>query len=211
MPPISASRSAPLISCTSPAARNASSQARRSCFDAVDGFLAGRFAPRISATVISTLLARRLGSLARCPHEAELNSRLSCAFRLASSPRRRATTASGLAAPAVQNLLQALWRDRQLRHGTRHSNGVIDSGSNRRANAGDAALTRPFDPERIERAGVVLAQDDVDLGSLAQRRHEIGRKRRRQGVAALVVGELLQQCTTQALGEATDDLRLDQG
>ena len=88
-----ASRSAPLICCTSPAARIAASQARRSCFDAVDAFLAGRFAARISATVISTLLARRLGSLARCPHEAELNSRSSCAFRLASSPRRRATTA----------------------------------------------------------------------------------------------------------------------
>ena len=83
-----ASRSAPLMCCTSPAASIASSQARRSCFDAVDGFLGGaRFAPRISATVISTLLARRLGSLARCPHEAELNSRSSCAFRLASSLR----------------------------------------------------------------------------------------------------------------------------
>ena len=73
--------------------RNLRSQARRSCFGAVDAFLAARFAPRISATVISTLLARRLGSLARCPHEAELNSRSSCAFRLASSPRRRAVTA----------------------------------------------------------------------------------------------------------------------
>src|SRR6185312_2406931 len=197
MPPISASRSAPLISCTSPAARNTSSQARRSCFDAVDAFLAVRFAPRISATVISTLLARRLGSLARCPHEAELNSRSSCAFRLASSPRRRAITAERLAAPAVQNLLQALWRDRQLRHGTRHSNGVIDGRSNRRTHPSDPALPRPFDPERIERAGVVLAQDDVDLGGLAHRRHEIVRKRGRQWVAALVVGELLQQCTTQ--------------
>jgi len=34
MPPISCSRSAPLISRTSPAARSCSSQARRSCFDA---------------------------------------------------------------------------------------------------------------------------------------------------------------------------------
>src|SRR3954471_14870231 len=109
MPPISASRSAPLISCTSPAARNASSQARRSCFDAVDAFLAARFAPRISATVISILLARRLGSLARRPHEAELNSRSSCAFRLARGPEGVPPPPGGLAAPAVQNLLQALW------------------------------------------------------------------------------------------------------
>ena len=68
--------------------RNAASQALRSCFDAVGAFFAARFVPRISATVISTLLARRLGSLARRPHEAELNSSSSCAFRLASSPRR---------------------------------------------------------------------------------------------------------------------------
>src|SRR6266576_4563426 len=52
MPPISASRSAPLMSCSSPAARNASVHVRKSCFDGVGAFFGARLAPRMSATLM---------------------------------------------------------------------------------------------------------------------------------------------------------------
>src|SRR4026207_1570713 len=41
---------------------------------------------------------------------------------------------------------------------------------------GAAALPGPLDAERIERARVILAQDDVDLRRLAHRRHQVVRK-----------------------------------
>ncbi len=56
MPPISASRSAPLMSCTSPAARNESIQVRRSCFEGFGAFLAERLAA-------STMVCMRHSSL----------------------------------------------------------------------------------------------------------------------------------------------------
>ncbi len=97
-----------------------------------------------------------------------------------------------------------------LRHRARDPDGVVDGGGDRRADAGDAALACPLDAERIERARVVLAQDDVDLGRLAHRRQQIVGEGGRQRVAALVVGEFLEQRAAQALREAADDLSAHQ-
>src|SRR5262249_58038961 len=91
---------------------------------------------------------------------------------------------------SVQDLLEALGVHRQLRHRTRHPDGVVDGGRNRSPHPGDAALPCPFDAERIERAGVLLAQDDLDLGSLTHRWHEVIRKGGGQRIAALIISEL---------------------
>src|SRR5258708_33454419 len=91
----------------------------------------------------------------------------------------------------VQDLLQPLRRHRQLRDRTRDSDRVVDGGRNRRTDPGDTTLACPFDAEWIERARIVLTQDDVDFGSLAGRRHEVISKGRRERIAALIIGEFL--------------------
>src|SRR5438034_3913435 len=85
-------------------------------------------------------------------------------FRCAQSGLR--LTTCGARSEVAQDLLQALRGHWQLRYRARHSNGIVDGGGNRRADAGDAALAGPFDAEGIERAGIVLAQHDIDLGDL---------------------------------------------
>ena len=72
--------------------------------------------------------------------------------------------------------------------------------------AGDAALARALDAERIERARRILGQHDVDVGHLARGRHEIVGEGDGQRIAALVVGEFLQQRPAQSLREPADDL-----
>src|SRR5262249_7920914 len=119
-------------------------------------------------------------------------------------PRGRGATAT------VQDLLEALRGPGELSYRARHPDGVIDGGRNRSADPGDAAFPRSLDAERIERAGIVLAQDDRDLGGLAHRWHEVVRKGGRQRVAALIIGEFFQQRAAQAWGEAADDLPFHQ-
>jgi len=104
-----------------------------------------------------------------------------------------------------------LRRHGKLRHRARHSDGVVDRGGNRRADAGDPALACPFDAEGIERACMVLAQDDLHLGELPRRRDEVIGKGGRQRVTAFIIGEFFQQRPTQALREATVDLSFHQG
>ena len=151
MPPISASRSAPLISCTSPAARSASSHARRSCFDTADAFFGGAFRTRDvgNGHLDSSSLA---GSMQFSPRPEGSGAKSGAVVRIllrVVARKDARTPLRGLVAPAVQDLLQALGRDRQLRHGTRHSNGVIDGGSNRRTNPGDTALPAPLIPSGL--------------------------------------------------------------
>src|SRR5262249_1812763 len=122
MPPISTSRSAPLISCTSPAARSASSQLRRSCLECRTGLLSGRLVVLTSAMVdigsssqgIQIILypgfPLKAKAGTRSPHYAALHAGLS--LRLGPVP--------------IQNALQSLRRDRQLGHCARQANGVID-------------------------------------------------------------------------------------
>src|SRR5437870_10992093 len=55
-------------------------------------------------------------------------------------------------ASAVDDVLQSLRRDRQLRDRARNTDGVIDGRRDRRADPGDAALARALDAERVQRA-----------------------------------------------------------
>src|SRR5580704_15438888 len=60
MPPISFSRSAPEMSCSSPKARNCAIQARRSWRSLVAGFFAGRVLTAVSMPAVYRSMARRV-------------------------------------------------------------------------------------------------------------------------------------------------------
>src|SRR5437588_8993916 len=85
MPPISASRSAPLISCSSPAARNASIQVRKSCRNFAAVVFGARFAPRMSATLMATRSEE---------HTSELQSHSDLVCRLLLEKKKNAKTTS---------------------------------------------------------------------------------------------------------------------
>src|SRR3954468_6163183 len=129
MPPISRSRSAPEMCVTSPAASIMASQARRSCFGALEARLAARG---------STLVFM-----------------------------------AGPLSLAVDNSLQPLRRHRKLGDRAGNADGVVDRGGNGSADRVDAALARALDAERIERRRKIFPQDDLDVGRLAHRGHQV--------------------------------------
>ena len=214
MPPISCSRSAPLT--PAPRRPRAAPRSRRADPAWVDGFFGDvvRGAWRIghrrghghSSIRGSVGNCTRHRSLVCPPCDGVLARRRNPGPRNGSASR----AVTPLYAPPVQHLLQPLRRHRELRHRARHADGVVDRRGDRRADAGHAALACPLDAERIERARVVLAQHDLHLGRLAHGRQQIVGEGRRQRIAALVVGEFLEQRPAQALGEAADDLPLHQ-
>ena len=115
---------------------------------------------------------------------------------------------AGVTSPALcaQQPLEPLRRDRKLAHRAGNADGVVDRRRDRGADAGDAAFAGALDAERIERRGVVLAQQHIGLRRLVHRRQQIIGEGHRERIAALAVGEFLEQRAAQALREAADDL-----
>src|SRR5262245_26090046 len=78
---------------------------------------------------------------------------------------RMTATASTL---PLQQCLEPLRRDRERGDGARNPDGVIDRGGERCAGRIGAALARPLEAERIERARRVLGDQHVDRRRLAR-------------------------------------------
>ena len=57
----------------------------------------------------------------------------------------------------------------------------------------------PLMPSGLSGLGASSRQDDVDVGRLARGRHQVVRERDAQRIAALAVGEFLQQRAAQCL------------
>src|SRR5215831_14171742 len=217
MPPISDSRSAPVMLLSSPAASILATQARRSCLGR-DGI---SFDARDAARA-SSVLCMGYSVSAYCRHSAALAERgspesITTAVRehgfrvrgLRPHPGMTGWTAI-ISPPPVEDMLEALRRDRQRADRVRHADRGLDRRRDGRADAGDAALARALDAERIERGRGLLGKDHLDRRGLARGRHDVVGEACRQRISAFAVDELLVERAAEPLGEPADDLSLDQ-
>ena len=106
--------------------------------------------------------------------------------------------------------LQPLRRDRKLAHRAGNADGVVDRRGDRGADAGDAAFAGALDAERIERRGVILAQQNLGRRRLVHGGQQIIGEGDGERIAALAVGEFLEQRAAEALRVAADDLAVHQ-
>ena len=93
--------------------------------------------------------------------------------------------------PPAQQPPQPLRRDRQSPHRAGHADRVVDGRGDSRADRGDATFAGALDAERIERGGVILAQQNVWGRHFVQRRQQVIGECRRQRIAAFAVAEFL--------------------
>jgi len=103
-----------------------------------------------------------------------------------------------------------LRRDRKPTHRAGNADSVVDGGCDRRTDRGDAAFAGALDAERVQRRGIVLAQQHFRLGCLVHGRKQIIGEGDGEWIAVLAVSELLEQCAAEALREAADDLAAHQ-
>src|SRR5882724_4588839 len=89
-------------------------------------------------------------------------------------------------------------------------NSSVNRGGKRGTGGVDPALARALDAQRVQRTSRILAQQDLDLWHLTTSRHQIVGKARCQRLAILVIDELLEQGSADALRHPADDLTLDQ-
>src|ERR1700716_1390746 len=198
MPPTSCSRSAPLIDLSSPAASMSASHARRSCLGRCGFSLGARAAARESSVLC---MVSSLFPVSRHPEAAALLR----------GPRRGTGNVEAIISPPpVEDMLEPLWRDGKLLDGARYPDGGLDRRRDHGAYRRDAAFARALDAERIERAWRLLGQDHLDAGRLARARHQVIGEAGGQRIAALVVEKFLVERAAEPLGEAADDLSLDQ-
>src|SRR6516225_8499833 len=89
--------------------------------------------------------------------------------------------------PPAQQPPQPLRRDRQSPHRAGHADRIVDGRGDSRADRGDATFAGALDAERIERGGVILAQQNVWGRHFVQRRQQVIGECRRQRIAAFAV------------------------
>src|SRR6185437_5334465 len=109
----------------------------------------------------------------------------------------------------VEDALQPLRGDRQLRDGAGHADGGFHRGGDHGADRRDAAFAGALDAERVEWARRFFGEDDLDLRRLARGRHDVVGKARGERIAALAVDEFLVEGAAETLREAAGDLSLD--
>src|SRR6202035_1550780 len=151
MPPISDSRSAPLMLLSSPAASIWASQARRSCLGRGGISFEARAPVRESSVDCMKATPYQLAP-SSCP--------ASCRASTSSAPRetRMAGTSPAMTewvvrepiiSLAVEDALEPLRRDRQLGDRARHADRGFDRGGDHGADRGDAALAGALDAKRV--------------------------------------------------------------
>src|SRR6266436_2829892 len=107
--------------------------------------------------------------------------------------RRREWAHHERSSAPIQDFLQPLRRDGQLRDCAWYTDRVFDRISDGGADGRDTALAGALDAERIEVGREVLSEDDFQAGDFPRGRHQIVREGHGQWVAALAVAEFFQQ------------------